>query len=107
VSLRGQLTPLVALDFVGCNLKERTNLILVGGVIMPRGDGTGPYGGGPGTGRGMGTGTGRGRMGGNRPGAGPDGDCICPACGARVPHQVAVPCYNLSCPKCGAKMARE
>lgn len=77
---------------------------------MPRGDGTGPYGKGSGTGRGMGgpgTGVGRGRMEGNRPGAGPEGDCICPACGARVPHQVAVPCYNLSCPKCGAKMARE
>ncbi|MCD6599273.1 MAG: hypothetical protein J7L19_01700 [Dehalococcoidia bacterium] len=74
---------------------------------MPRGDGTGPYGGGPGRGMGTGTGRGRGRMGGNRPGAGPSGNCICPACGAKIPHQVGTPCYNLSCPRCGAKMARE
>jgi len=72
---------------------------------MPRGDGTGPYGQGPGTGKGMGMG--RGWMGGNRPGAGPSGNCVCPNCGTRVPHQVGVPCYNLSCPKCGAKMIRE
>ncbi|MEE8620021.1 MAG: DUF5320 family protein [Dehalococcoidia bacterium] len=74
---------------------------------MPRGDGTGPYGQGPGTGRGLGRGGGRGRMGGNRPGAGPSGDCVCPSCGARIPHQAGVPCYNLSCPKCEAKMIRE
>ena len=74
---------------------------------MPRGDGTGPYGQGPGTGRGLGRGRGMGRMGGNRAGAGPSGDCVCPSCGTRVPHQVGVPCYNLSCPKCAQKMARE
>jgi hypothetical protein len=45
-------------------------------------------------------------MGGNRSGAGPGGDCICPSCGARLPHQVGTPCYNLSCPKCGTKMGR-
>ena len=72
---------------------------------MPRGDGTGPPQGGPGSGRGIG-GRGAGRMGGNRPGAGPGGDCICPSCGARLPHQVGTPCYNLNCPKCGAKMVR-
>ena len=74
---------------------------------MPGGDGTGPYGQGLGTGRGLGRGRGMGRMGGNRAGAGPSGDCVCPSCGTRVPHQVGVPCYNLSCPKCGQKMARE
>jgi len=75
---------------------------------MPRGDGMGPpWGGGPGTGRGSGTrGGGAGRMGGNRPGAGPSGDCICPSCGAKVPHQAGTPCYNMNCPNCGAKMAR-
>jgi hypothetical protein len=71
---------------------------------MPRGDGTGPpWGGGPGTGRG---GRGAGRMRGTRPGAGPSGECVCPNCGARVPHQAGTPCYNLSCLKCGAKMVR-
>ncbi|PIU57138.1 MAG: hypothetical protein COS87_00135 [Chloroflexi bacterium CG07_land_8_20_14_0_80_45_17] len=76
---------------------------------MPRGDGTGPSGQGPGTGRGMGRGMGKGmgRMGGSRPGAGPSGSCLCPNCGTKVPHEVGVPYYNLSCPKCGAKMIRE
>ena len=75
---------------------------------MPRGDGTGPPGGGgAGSGRGIGRGGGgAGRMGGNRPGAGPAGECVCPSCGTGLPHQVGTPCYNLSCPKCGAKMAR-
>ena len=74
---------------------------------MPGGDGTGPFGGGPGTGRGMGGGgLGRGRMGGNRAGSGPDGECVCPKCGARVPHQIGTPCYSINCPKCGTKMTR-
>ena len=54
---------------------------------MPGGDGTGPLGQGPGTGRGGG----RGRMGGNRPGAGPGGACLCPSCNLSVPHKVGVP----------------
>jgi len=66
---------------------------------MPRGDGTGPYGQGPGTGRGLGRARGMGRMGGNRPGAGPSGNCLCPSCGAKIYHQVGVPCYDVSCPK--------
>jgi hypothetical protein len=76
---------------------------------MPRGDGTGPRGQGPVGNRGMGRGRGRGqgRMGGNRPGAGPGGSCVCPSCGKRVPHQPGVPCYSVSCPQCGAKMARQ
>jgi hypothetical protein len=76
---------------------------------MPRGDGTGPLGQGPGTGRGrgMGRGAGMGRMGGNRPGAGPGGACVCPACGERVPHQAGTPCALINCPKCGVKMVRE
>jgi hypothetical protein len=74
---------------------------------MPRGDGTGPYGQGPGTGRGLGRGGGRGRMGGNRPGAGPSGNCVCPACGTKIAHQAGIACYDVSCPKCGAKMIRE
>jgi len=76
---------------------------------MPRGDGTGPpSGSGPGTGRRTGRmGRGAGRMGGTRPGAGPGGDCVCPSCGARVPHQAGFPCYTLSCSNCGVKMVRE
>ena len=74
---------------------------------MPGGDGTGPYGQGPGTGRGLGHGGARGRMGGNRPGAGPTGNCICPGCGAKAAHQAGVPCYDMNCPKCGTKMIRE
>ncbi|MBP7089059.1 MAG: DUF5320 family protein [Candidatus Omnitrophica bacterium] len=74
---------------------------------MPRGDGTGPFGQGPVTGRGRGMGQGRGRMGGNRQGTGPSGNCLCPACGAKLTHQAGVPCYSMSCPKCGTKMIRE
>ena len=75
---------------------------------MPRKDRTGPPGGGgPGAGRGIGRGGGgAGRMGGTRPGAGPGGSCVCPSCGTRLPHQVGVPCYDLSCPQCSAKMVR-
>lgn len=65
---------------------------------MPRGNGVGPP-----TGRGQRAG----RMGGNRPGAGPSGNCVCPSCGEKVSHQRGTPCYNLSCPKCGTKMIRE
>jgi len=72
---------------------------------MPRGDGTGPPQGGGGRGIGRGGG-GMGRMGGNRPGSGPSGECACPNCGTRAPHQRGVPCYDQSCPKCGAKMER-
>jgi len=76
---------------------------------MPRGDRAGPpEGGGPGSGGGIGRGgMGGGRMGGTRPGAGPGGDCVCPACGAKAPHQRGTPCYNMSCPKCGTRMVRE
>lgn len=70
---------------------------------MPRGDGTGPTGQGPGTGQGRG----RRQGGGNRPGAGPAGNCVCPNCGARVPHRPRVPCNTMQCPKCSAQMVRE
>lgn len=78
---------------------------------MPKGDMTGPPGGagrgqGAGGGAGKGRGMGGGRMGGNRPGAGPGGQCVCPQCGATVPHQAGTPCYNINCPKCGTKMTR-
>ena len=67
---------------------------------MPWGDGTGPSGQGPGIGRGRGVGrqAGRGRMGGNRAGAGPGGDCICPACQeSRASGGYAVRLHELPC----------
>jgi hypothetical protein len=72
---------------------------------MPRGDGTGPAGKGPGTGRGFGLG--RGKNQGNRPGAGPAGNCVCPSCGKKIAHTRGVSCYSVLCPECGVKMVRE
>lgn len=50
---------------------------------------------------------GRGRMGGDKPGSGPGGDCVCPSCSATVPHATGVPCNQVSCPKCGTTMTKE
>ncbi len=47
---------------------------------------------------------GMGRRGGS--GAGPGGECVCPQCGARVPHQPGVPCTQVRCPQCGTPMIR-
>jgi len=35
------------------------------------------------------------------------GNCVCPKCGATVPHIAGTPCRELSCPNCNAKMMRE
>lgn len=61
---------------------------------------------GGGLGRGMGRGAGapRGRMGGF--GMGPAGECVCPQCGTRLPHQRGVPCFQMKCPNCGAPLTR-
>lgn len=47
---------------------------------------------------------GRGRMGGF--GLGLGGDCVCPSCGYKQTHGRGQPCYQMTCPKCGAKMTR-
>lgn len=67
----------------------------------------GRSGGGMGPGRGMGAGGRRGgRMGGPLA-AGPVGYCVCPQCGHKEPHEVAIPCAQKQCPKCGAALVRE
>jgi hypothetical protein len=40
-------------------------------------------------------------------GAVPGGNCVCPDCGQKVPHQMGTPCYDQQCPKCGSAMMRE
>ncbi|RJO63620.1 MAG: hypothetical protein C4540_06585 [Candidatus Omnitrophota bacterium] len=63
---------------------------------MPLRDGTGPGA--------RGTGQGRGRRG---MGVGPGGNCICPACGTKIPHQAGTPCSSIKCSKCNGNMVRE
>lgn len=62
-------------------------------------------GGGGGAGGGGGVGGGAGRMGGQALGLG--GQCVCRACGEKLPHQRGVPCNQTKCPKCGQLMTRE
>jgi len=50
---------------------------------------------------------GRGRNQGNKAGAGPGGNCICPECGKKVAHEVGKPCFKMKCPKCDQPMLRE
>ncbi len=60
--------------------------------------------------RGRGGGGGFGRCGGRGLGGGygmgPSGECICPNCGHREPHQRGIPCYAMKCPSCGTLMTR-
>jgi predicted Fe-Mo cluster-binding NifX family protein len=60
-------------------------------------------GGGGGRGRG---GKGQGRMGGVAAG-GALGNCLCPKCGHREPHERGLPCVQKQCPKCGTLFTRE
>lgn len=38
---------------------------------------------------------------------GPGGSCICPQCGATLPHQRGIPCTQHTCPQCGRSMVRQ
>jgi len=50
----------------------------------------------------------KGRRGlGKRAGMRQGGDCICPRCDFRLPHQPGVPCSSLLCPHCEIRMVRE
>lgn len=76
-----------------------------GGVLMPRGDGTGP----PSLAAGRRGAGGMGRFGGRMGGplaAGPGGNCRCPQCGNEQMHGRGLPCNRTPCPKCGAMMVR-
>jgi predicted Fe-Mo cluster-binding NifX family protein len=68
----------------------------------------------PRSGRGAGSGRsgspgGKCRGAGSDAGAGPGGInfCICPACGAKAPHERGIPCFQVNCPQCGKPMVRE
>jgi hypothetical protein len=79
-----------------------------GKQAMPRGTGGG--GGGRGQGGGQGgrcrrTGGGPGAPG-TGPGAGMTDVCVCPACGAKAPHERGIPCLQVKCPQCGKSMVR-
>lgn len=50
---------------------------------------------------------GLGRNAGNKAGAGPDGECVCPKCGYIATHEIGVPCYSLTCPKCQVSLIRK
>ena len=58
-------------------------------------------------GRGGNRGQGRGIGGGNNPGSGPTGNCVCPKCGYKVEHQVGQRCMDLTCPNCNIRLIRE
>jgi electron transport complex protein RnfB len=40
------------------------------------------------------------------PAAAPE-NCICPRCGALLPHRPGVPCFKTACPGCGSPMTRQ
>jgi len=56
------------------------------------GRGQNPSGGGKGLGGGRGMGQG--------------GECVCPNCGEKAPHERGNPCFDMKCPKCGSSMTR-
>jgi predicted amidophosphoribosyltransferase len=35
------------------------------------------------------------------------GQCLCPKCETKIPHERGIPCQDMKCPRCGTKMLRE
>ena len=62
-----------------------------------------PFGFGRGKGRGFRGDRGPGGFGRGRPPA----NCICPNCGAVVPHCPGQPCFQTKCPRCNSPMTRQ
>jgi predicted Fe-Mo cluster-binding NifX family protein len=68
---------------------------------------------GKGAGRGQGGGSGGGCRGavaggsGSGMRSGTSDFCLCPACGAKAPHERGIPCFQVNCPQCGKPMVRE
>jgi hypothetical protein len=58
-------------------------------------------------GQGRGKEKGQGKRSGNKPGSGPNGSCICPRCGNKIPHLAGRPCKDINYLNCGTKMVRE
>ena len=104
---------------VALALWEGVALVIDGGVIDVRGDGT-PGRGGQGRRRGVGRrGKGEASAGNDREcdlrrsrdggglGFGSGGACICPKCGITQEHRPGRPCKRERCPECGVALLRE
>ena len=74
-------------------LGAKHSKFLIGGLIMSGGDGNSSP-----------RDTMEDKMEGSHPEALPSKPCVCPRCGALLPHPIGTPCYNQDCPKCGRKM---
>ena len=44
---------------------------------------------------------------GDKPGSGPEGNCLCPSCSYTTSHTRANPCNERKCPKCGTTMTKQ
>jgi len=74
-------------------------------IVMQRRGAKGSRGDSAGRGAGK-SGRGRGGQKGGSSGR-PGGECVCPSCGKKTPHERGVPCIEVSCPECGTAMIRE